>query len=78
MESLDSERVKSKVASARASLLRTGSGPSNEGRLSDLDLKFLQILGEDFGAGLPGVRVEPSFNFVSICMYGMCTVKRGE
>ncbi|RVE41270.1 hypothetical protein evm_014082 [Chilo suppressalis] len=37
----------------------TGGGPSTEQPLTEMDLKFLSILGEDYGSGLPGVQVIP-------------------
>ncbi|KAJ8704994.1 hypothetical protein PYW08_012314 [Mythimna loreyi] len=52
-------KLKSKVASARAALQKNEGGTSNEGRLTDLEIKYLQILGDDFGASLPRVKVEP-------------------
>lgn len=45
---------------------RTGGGPSTEQDLSEIELKFLQILGEDFGSGLPGVQVQPFVVEVSL------------
>lgn len=37
----------------------TGGGPSTARPLTEIERRFLQILGNDFGHGLPGVRVEP-------------------
>lgn len=52
-------KIKSKVAALRSSQTRTGGGPSTERCLTDIEKRFLQILGEDFGHGISGVRVEP-------------------
>lgn len=47
------------MSALRLAQSATGGGPSTEQPLSDIESKFLQLLGEDFGQGLPGVRVEP-------------------
>jgi hypothetical protein len=57
-------KLKKIVASNRASNQRTGGGQSEATSLSDIEKRFLQILGTSFGSGLAGVRVEP-FNPVS-------------
>ncbi|KAI8422865.1 hypothetical protein MSG28_006605 [Choristoneura fumiferana] len=44
---------------ALITLTRTGGGPSDAPTLSEVEQKFLQILGGTFGSGLPGIRVEP-------------------
>ncbi|XP_041969147.1 uncharacterized protein LOC121725991 [Aricia agestis] len=51
-------KLKRRVAALRLCQNRTGGGPSTEQPLSDIENKFLQILGEDYGQGLSGVRVE--------------------
>ncbi|KAL4719801.1 hypothetical protein ACJJTC_004014 [Scirpophaga incertulas] len=38
----------------------TGGGPSTEQPLTEIERKFLSILGEDYGSGLPGVQVRPA------------------
>lgn len=48
----------------RTSNSRTGGGPADVKPLMEIELKFLQILGQDFGAGLPGARVDP---FLEVC-----------
>lgn len=58
-------KLKAKVASLRLSRARTGGGPATEPLLTELEKKFLIILGEDYGQGLQGVRVEP-FTEVSV------------
>lgn len=50
--------LKAKLKGKVASLARNGGGPASEPLLSDLDKRFLQVLGEDFGQGLQGVRME--------------------
>ncbi|CAH2090929.1 unnamed protein product [Euphydryas editha] len=52
-------KLKRRVAALRLSQRSTGGGPSTEQPLSDIENKFLQILGEDYGQGLIGVQVEP-------------------
>lgn len=56
------------AAATRASHQQTGGGPSEIKTMTDIEKKFLQILGDDFGTGLPGIRVEP-FEQVSIIFY---------
>lgn len=59
-------KLKRRSAAVRASLTRTGGGPAGEPALTDLEMKFLAILGQDYGAGIPNVQVDPfpevSFN----------------
>ncbi|CAF4890629.1 unnamed protein product [Pieris macdunnoughi] len=43
----------------RLSRDKTGGGKPVTKEISDLEQKFLSILGEDFGSGLPQIRVEP-------------------
>ncbi|XP_060810074.1 uncharacterized protein LOC132904180 [Amyelois transitella] len=49
------------VALVRASHQLTGGGPSNVRPLTEIEEKFLVIVGQDFGTGLPGIRVQPNF-----------------
>lgn len=44
---------------------RTGGGPSIDIELSEIDKKFLSILGQDYGFGLAGVQVDPLVSNVS-------------
>lgn len=43
----------------RISLTGTGGGPSTARPWTEMDERFLIILGKDFGQGLAGIRVEP-------------------
>ncbi|KAL0902499.1 hypothetical protein ABMA27_000353 [Loxostege sticticalis] len=37
----------------------TGGGPAADLELAKIEIKFLQILGDDYGFGLPGLQVDP-------------------
>ncbi|VVC94777.1 unnamed protein product, partial [Leptidea sinapis] len=52
-------KLKKLAASNKASHQQTGGGPTQIKKMTDIEIKFLQILGDDFGTGLPGMRVEP-------------------
>ncbi|XP_060800802.1 myb-related transcription factor, partner of profilin-like [Amyelois transitella] len=54
-------KLKKNVALVRASHQLTGGGPSNVRPLTEIEEKFLLIVGQDFGTGLPGIRVQPNF-----------------
>lgn len=58
-------KLKKKVAAVRQSQARTGGGPSDIPPLNEVERKFLSLLGENFGVGLPNVQVDP-FPNVSI------------
>ncbi|XP_052745475.1 myb-related transcription factor, partner of profilin-like [Bicyclus anynana] len=52
-------KLKKLAVAARASHQQTGGGAPLNRALTEIENKFLYILGEDFGSGLPGIRVEP-------------------
>ncbi|CAD0204883.1 unnamed protein product [Chrysodeixis includens] len=52
-------KLKKLAAATRASHQQTGRGPSQIKKMTDVEKKFLHILGDDFGSGLPDKRVEP-------------------
>ncbi|CAK1579549.1 unnamed protein product [Parnassius mnemosyne] len=52
-------KLKKRCATIRSAQSRTDGEPSNVPQLSTLEKKFLNIVGEDFGLGLPGIRVNP-------------------
>ncbi|XP_063830370.1 uncharacterized protein LOC135079689 isoform X1 [Ostrinia nubilalis] len=52
-------KLKRRVASIRAAQNRTGGGPSEAIPLNDLEKKFLSLLGEGFGSGIPNTQVDP-------------------
>ncbi|CAH2100315.1 unnamed protein product [Euphydryas editha] len=52
-------KLKMKVAAVTSSHARIGGGPSSEKSLSEMDKKFLQLLINNFGQSLPGVKVDP-------------------
>ncbi|KAF9422082.1 hypothetical protein HW555_002103 [Spodoptera exigua] len=52
-------KLKRKVAALRTSQNRTGGGPADVNPLSDVEKKFLSLLGEGFGSGLPNTQVGP-------------------
>lgn len=43
----------------RSSHSRTGGGPSTAKELTEIEEKFLGLLGDDFGMGIAGARVDP-------------------
>lgn len=55
-------KIKKRVGALRASHVQTGGGPSTVNPLSNQETRFLEILGGDYGQGIPGVRVEPVRN----------------
>ncbi|KOB68755.1 Uncharacterized protein OBRU01_10513 [Operophtera brumata] len=63
-------KLKKLAAAQRSSNEQTGGGPSTVKPLEDIEKKFLQILGENFGFGLPGARVEP---FEDVIQTERCT-----
>ncbi|CAH2085480.1 unnamed protein product [Euphydryas editha] len=52
-------KLKMKVAAVKSSHATTEGGPCSEKSLSEMDKKFLQLLGNNFGQSLPGVKVDP-------------------
>ncbi|KAH9644708.1 hypothetical protein HF086_016416 [Spodoptera exigua] len=52
-------KLKRRVAALRTSQNRTGGGPADVNPLSDVEKKFLSLLGEGFGSGLPNTQVDP-------------------
>lgn len=52
-------KLKRKNSDINSSSRRTGGGPSSDMELSEIERKFLALLGEDFGLGLPGIQVNP-------------------
>ncbi|XP_041982518.1 uncharacterized protein LOC121735682 [Aricia agestis] len=52
-------KLKKMTAALRVSQQRTGGGPSQVREMNEIEKKFLNLLGEDFGQGVPGARVEP-------------------
>jgi hypothetical protein len=56
------------AAAANASRRQTGGGQSGLKPMTEIEKKFLDILGSDFAEGLPGMRVEP-FEEVSFVLW---------
>ncbi|XP_060802970.1 uncharacterized protein LOC106134944 isoform X1 [Amyelois transitella] len=52
-------KLKKRNAALHSSRRRTGGGSANEPPLSQIEDKFLSILGVDFGQGMAGIRVDP-------------------
>ncbi|KAJ8714151.1 hypothetical protein PYW08_007771 [Mythimna loreyi] len=52
-------KLKRRVAALRTSQNRTGGGPAEVQPLNDIEKKFLSLLGEGFGSGLPNTQVDP-------------------
>ncbi|XP_041988180.1 uncharacterized protein LOC121739709 [Aricia agestis] len=52
-------KLKKMTAALRVSQQRTGGGPSQVREMNEIEKKILNLLGEDFGQGVPGARVEP-------------------
>ncbi|XP_052757809.1 uncharacterized protein LOC113521440 [Galleria mellonella] len=52
-------KIKRKNRLRRDASSQTGGGPSIYEELSEMDIKFLSILGADYGSGLPGVQMQP-------------------
>ncbi|KAF9787679.1 hypothetical protein SFRURICE_020246 [Spodoptera frugiperda] len=52
-------KLKRRASTVRLSQTQTGGGPPSVPPLSDIEKKFISIMGEGYGSGLPNVQVDP-------------------
>ncbi|XP_035432790.2 uncharacterized protein LOC118264404 [Spodoptera frugiperda] len=52
-------KLKRKASTVRLSQTQTGGGPPSVPPLSNIEKKFISIMGEGYGSGLPNVHVDP-------------------